>query len=576
MSVRRLALWSGLGVLVTLAAASLVLFAHDFRPFEPAEKLAQVVTGGIWIFTGLVAWQRRPGNRVGPLMMTLGFVDLAHQFYWDDALSFTIGELISFLTVPIAVHLFLAFPSGRVSGRFERSFVAFTYAAVATLALGSQLFWDPVGTDCPQCPQNLLLMSRDGGTGRVVELFGEVVLIAILVTGAALTIRHVRVATGPTRKALAPVLVAAAASAGLLGAVVVVAAAGGETEGSVILWLADLAFAAIPVAFLVGLLRIRLQRSAVADLVVTLGSAASPRQVRDAIASTLGDAELELAYWLPDEERYVDTDGKPVDVDECPGRAVTVLSREGHRVAALVHSPSLLDDPELVEAVGVAASLALENSRLHTELLAQLAEVRASRARIVEAGHAERRRLERDLHDGAQQRLLGIRLSLQLAQGQLNADRAAVTELLTEADAEVVGALEELRALARGLHPAILTEDGLGAALTSLARRAPIPVELKVGQERLPPAVEATAYFVTAEALANVAKHASAASVTVTVSRANGRVSVEVSDDGIGGADAAGGGLRGLRDRVEALDGSLTVDSPIGTGTRVMAAIPCG
>ena len=258
-----------------------------------------------------------------------------------------------------------------------------------------------------------------------------------------------------------------------------------------------------------------------------------------------------------------------------PGRAVTVLEHDGKRLAALVHDPALLDDPELVEAVGAAASLALENARLQAELRAQLAEVRASRARIVEAGDAERRRLERDLHDGAQQRLLGIRLALQLARGRLADGGAAVDELLAEADAEAVDALAELRALARGIHPAILTEEGLPAALAALARRAPVPVELTVAPERLPAPVEATAYFVTAEALANVAKHAHASRVTVDVTRANGRLAIEITDDGVGGADPDGAGLRGLRDRVEALDGRLRVDSPPGGGTRVTAAIPC-
>jgi signal transduction histidine kinase len=254
---------------------------------------------------------------------------------------------------------------------------------------------------------------------------------------------------------------------------------------------------------------------------------------------------------------------------------VTVLEHDGNPIAALVHDRSLLDDPELVQAVGAAASLALENARLQAELRAQLEEVRASRARIVSAGDAERRRLERDLHDGAQQRLLGVRLALQLARGRL-ADGGAVTdELLAEVDTEVVDALEELRVLARGIHRAILTEEGLAAALAALARRAPVPVELTVCPQRLPAPVEATAYFVAAEALANVAKHANACRVAIEVTRRNGTLGVQVADDGVGGADPGGAGLRGLRDRVEALDGRLEIESPSGGGTRVSAAIPC-
>jgi signal transduction histidine kinase len=240
-----------------------------------------------------------------------------------------------------------------------------------------------------------------------------------------------------------------------------------------------------------------------------------------------------------------------------------------------VHDPALLEQQALLRSAGAAARLALENERLQAELRAQLAEVRASRARIVHAGDDERRRVERDLHDGAQQRLLGIRLALQLARGRLADGGATVDELLAEADAEVVGALEELRALARGIHPAILTEEGLAPALAALARRAPVPVEVTVRRERLPAPIESTAYFVAAEGLANVAKHAHASRASIEVTSANGRIAVEVADDGVGGADAAGAGLRGLRDRVEALDGRLEVESPAGGGTRISAAIPC-
>jgi signal transduction histidine kinase len=561
------------GATVTAGAAVLVLLAHDFEPYGAAEKVVQVAIGGIWILAGLIAWQRRPGNRVGPLMTALGFGQLAPFFYWDAALPFTLAQLVYWLSLPVTLHLFLAFPSGHLSTRFERYFVASTYAAVVLGSVISQLFADP-STDCPDCPRNLLLVHSDSGVWSVVSIAGDVLLIAILLPAVVLTVRHVRNATGPTRHALAPVLVAAATAALLLGALIVVDALGGKTEETVLLWAGDVAFAAVPVAFLVGLLRTRLQRSAVADLVVELGSLPPPARVRVAIANALGDDSLELGFWLPGEHHYVDADGNRLDPQDRPESAVTVLEPAGQRLAILMHDPSLLEDPELVEAVGAAASLALENSRLQAELRAQLAEVRASRARIVQAADAERRRLERDLHDGAQQRLLGIRLALQLARGQAG-DERAVEGLLSEADAEVVGALEELRALARGIHPAILTEDGLAAALAGLARRAPIPVEFTVCRERMSASVEATAYFVAGEALANVVKHAHASRVTINVMRANGRLAIEVTDDGIGGADADGAGLRGLRDRVEALDGHLRVESPSAGGTRVTAAIPC-
>jgi signal transduction histidine kinase len=572
---RRIVVLAVTGALAVAVATVLVLTTHDFQPYSPAEKVAQVAADATWILAGLVAWQRRPGNRVGPLMTGLGFVDLAHQFYWNAALPFTVAQVVSFFSVPVAIHLFLAFPSGRLASRFDRAFVAATYTAIIAFSPISQLFWDPAGTDCPKCPHNLLLIDTGPRAWHIVTAAGDILLVGILLTALVRVVLRVRQATAPTRRALAPVLLAAALAVGMLGVVVLMDAAGLPTEESLALWLSDVFFAGIPLAFLAGLLRMRWHRSSVADLVVTLGSAAEPAQVRDAIARTLRDCSLELAFWLPEQRRFVDVTGGERLVQATANRAVSKVDHDGTTVAALIHDPSLLEDPGLIEAVGAAAGLALENSRLHAELRAQLAEVRASRARLVQAADAERRRLERDLHDGAQQRLLAIRLALQLARTRLAHGTDAVDELLREADAEVVGALEELRALARGIHPALLTDDGLAAALGALARRAPVPVELHACTERLPAAIEATAYFVAAEALANVVKHAQASRVRIEAARTEGTLTVDIIDNGVGGADELGAGLRGLRDRVEALDGRLIVESVQGRGTRVSAAIPC-
>jgi signal transduction histidine kinase len=243
----------------------------------------------------------------------------------------------------------------------------------------------------------------------------------------------------------------------------------------------------------------------------------------------------------------------------------------------ICHDASLDTEPELVAAVGAAASLALENERLNVELRARVEELRASRARIVEAADEERRRLERDLHDGAQQRLVSLALNLRLIDSKLDSDPQAARDLLGETANELGEATTELRELARGLHPAVLSDRGLGPALEALAGRAPLEVELgEPPAERLPAPVESASYFVVAEALTNVARYANASRAEVRVSRANGRVEVEVRDDGDGGADpAAGSGLRGLADRVSALDGRLEVVSPQGRGTVVRAVIPC-
>ena len=254
-------------------------------------------------------------------------------------------------------------------------------------------------------------------------------------------------------------------------------------------------------------------------------------------------------------------------------RAVTLV---GEKLAAIVHDPVFLDQPALIEAAGSAARFALENERLQAQLRAQLAELRDSRARVVRTADEERRRLERDLHDGAQQRLLGLGMALQLLRARVEGDTGSEA-LVSETEVELRQALSELRELARGIHPAVLTDQGLCAAVRTLADRAPLPVEIQDSAEALPPHVETAAYFVVAEALVNVAKYAHATKAWVTLSQlADGQLLIEVRDNGVGGADPAGGsGLRGLADRVGALDGSLALDSPLGGGTRIRAEIPC-
>ena len=331
--------------------------------------------------------------------------------------------------------------------------------------------------------------------------------------------------------------------------------------------------AAVPFAFLLGLLRSRLSRAgAVSALVERFGGTS----VRDALAEALGDPGLSLAYWLPDPGRYVDAEGRPFAL---PGdgeeRAATEIERGGAKLAAIVHDRALCEEPELVRTAGAAAALALENDRLDAELRARYAELQASRARLVAAGDAARRRIERDLHDGAQQRFVALALTLRLARSRVPDDSEAAA-LLDGGLSELSAGLGELRELARGIHPAVLTERGLEPALASLAARAPVPATINARPGRLPAAVETAAYFVVAEALTNVAKYADATAAEVTLRRDDGHVVIDVEDDGVGGADpAAGSGLRGIEDRVAALDGRLQIESPAGGGTRLHAVIPC-
>jgi signal transduction histidine kinase len=297
-----------------------------------------------------------------------------------------------------------------------------------------------------------------------------------------------------------------------------------------------------------------------------------------ALAKTLGDPALVVAYRLPGSLGYADSDGRAVLVPPVAhDRASAAIGRGGREVAALVYDASLDDDPELVEAVCAAAGIALENEHLHEESRARLTEIQASRERIVAAGDAERRRLERDLHDGAQQRLVAIALQLSLVKGRIQSDPATAEQLVVAAGDELALSLAELRELARGIHPAVLNH-GLAAALDSLAARSTVATTVSYeATDPLPEPVQLAAYFVASEALANVAKYAHATSVTMRVWRTGQVATIEIADDGVGGADGAdGSGLRGLADRVEALQGSLRVCSPAGAGTTVTAELPCG
>jgi signal transduction histidine kinase len=362
-----------------------------------------------------------------------------------------------------------------------------------------------------------------------------------------------------------------------LGVTLVLDVAGAGTVSGVAAALGLAGLAAVPWCFLLGLARTAVSRGGVVGrLVARLGDTLGPDDLRAALAEALGDPTLEIAYWIPASGRYVDGAGHELAGEPGEGRTTTPVELEGRRVGALVHDARLLDQPELVRAVADAAALALERERLEAELRAKVEELRASRARIVEAGYAAARRLERDLHDGAQQRLVSLALGLRMAEGRVASNPEEAQRLLSSAHAELDAAIAELRDFARGLHPGILADRGLDAALSALASRAPLPVEVEGSAEgRLSPGVESAAYFVVAEALTNVAKYAEAETATVSVARDNGALTVEVRDDGVGGADPANGsGLRGLSDRVSAMDGRLEVESPSDRGTVVRARIP--
>jgi signal transduction histidine kinase len=329
----------------------------------------------------------------------------------------------------------------------------------------------------------------------------------------------------------------------------------------------------LPVAFLVGLLRTRLERGSIADLVRDLDGVRTG-DLEAALARAVHDPTLRLAFPTPPGTGYVDPAGTPVELPTVnERRAVTRIDGSGRTIAILIHDPAV--DAGLVGSAAAASRLALENERLAAALRAQLDEVRASRTRIVEATDEERRRIERDLHDGAQQRLVALGFTLRRANRRADAD-PELAQLLDDANRELEDGLRELRALARGIHPAALADGGLAPAVRELADRFPIPVQVDVEDRRFATAIETTAYFIVAEALTNVLRHAEATSASVRGRFVGDTLDLEIADDGRGGADdgTGGTGVRGLADRAHAVGGTLSIDSPVGGGTTVRARLP--
>jgi len=562
---------------VAAAAGGLVALSHGAARQQTTALAAVTLVAALsFVGSGLVAWRRRPGVWTGPLMIAAGFCLFAGSLAeFDSAVPFTVGLVVAPLPAAVLAHLVLSFPDGRLHTTAERVVVVGAYFVTLPLQVVMLMFmgFENV-TGCP-CPTNLLFIRDDMTLHSAIMTTQRVLGLALALAAGVILIRRWQAASRPLRRALAPILLTGSLTLVLLAGTLL-AAQVSRPGWAAVSSAERVAFALVPLAYLVGLFRARLGRVAVSDLIVELARAPAPGRLRDSLARALRDPSLELVYWVPEFGVYVGIDGRQVEPSARDGQALTVVERHGQQIAALVHDSAVAEDPALLDAVSSAAGLALENERLLAELRAQLEQLRESRARIVEAGDTERRRLERNLHDGAQQRLVSLALALGLAESKVEQDPASATKLLREAREGLTLALSELRELARGIHPAVLTERGLSYALMALVERAPVEVRVQVNLDRRPPpAIEAAAYYVVAEALANVAKYAQATAAAVTVDIDDGQLRVEVSDDGVGGADASSGtGLRGLDDRVQALGGSLRVISSQGQGTRILAELP--
>ena len=565
--------------LIATTTFSVVAFYINGWP-EPPGPAIYVITPTLvllaYLTIGLIAWQRHPAERIGLLFTIVGYAwFLPALTRLHDPLPFTVGWLTGSLYQASLAHLALAWPYGRLRSRFDRAVVAANYAWNIGNNIVQMLFWNPRTDGCgPACPANLLLVHGSARLYSTAGTVASVVGVGLTAVIVALIAWHWWSARGYARRAMTSLVWVAVP----IGAYVTIVEIPSNLGLSTLITqgIGPLILIAAPAAYAIGIVRAHSARRAVGAALVSLEPGPPPGRLRDALAAALGDPALQLAFRVPGQNHYLDTYEQAVDPARLPaGRMLTALDPAGD--AVLIHHEELRHEPDLVKVTVTAAGLALEHARLQAEVEAQLEQVRASRARIVQAGDAARRRLERDLHDGAQQRLVTLSLALGMARSRAAGADPELVALIESAGKEAQEALIELRELARGIHPAVLTETGLAGGIQALVERSPVVTTITaVPAGRLPAAIEATAYFVVSEALANVAKHALAGSAQVTVRQLPGRLLVEVTDDGAGGARPEdGSGLRGLADRVASVGGVLLIDSRPVWGTRLEADIPC-
>jgi signal transduction histidine kinase len=568
---RLIGLWA-----LALAGIAVGLYSLKVARDDPGFAFAGSAPSGVallgagWalIGVGVVSRRRQPESGFGLLLAAAGLAWFLVE--WPNpgvgsALAFTAGLALYAACPPLAAHAALSYPEGRIRPVSARPALVFAYVgAIVVLGVLPALVFDPRAEGCSTCPRNLLLVDGDSGTADDLYRLGLVLgaawafLLGVLVAGRLVT------ATPAERRVTGPILGACSVYLGLVAATFAVNLDRGflsTDDLSRKLWLGQAAaLSALALAVVSGWLRALRTRSHVAQLVLELAQSPPPGGLRDMLADLLGDPALILAY--PREDgRYVDARGRRVVL---PLRlAVTPIVSDGRRLAVLAHRPALLDDPELPRQVAAAARLALENERLQAEAAARLEELRESRARIVAAGDAERKRLERDLHDGAQQRLVGLSLTLRLLRSQHTTPDAR----LDEAEAQLRQAIGELRELAHGIYPSVLADEGLAAALEALREESRVPIEIRsLPEARCAPLVESAGYSVVLETAS-----AAMGRLAVAASSADGRLVIETEARGLDGFD-----LVDLQDRVAAVGGEIGVERAANGVVTIRVDLPCG
>jgi signal transduction histidine kinase len=571
------------GVLVIVLVTGNLWLGLNFSTLPLPGVLSEVAVAACFATAGLMAWWLRPRSRTGPWLLVLGSVALINNPFEfrmptelpGHGLVVFVGGVATWLQYAIAGHVLLAYPSGRLTGRAERLLVtiAFILAVGGGALLLTTLTSDPA-TCLNWCYQSPVQLVANRGLYLHLRTAVQACWIVLVVIVMALLVRRIAHSTPRRRRVLGFALTMFALSTVFfLGMTLAVIAGGTRTPAAAFFQYSHqwIGVVALPGTFFVGLLHERLAFASVGTLVGKLQRVPTT-EVEDALRKTLRDPGLRVVFPAAG-NGFVDISGRSCDLPGAGTRTMTPL--DDPPTVVLIHDPALTDDRELFDAAAAAARLTLDNARLQATVRAQLIDVLASRQRIAAAADSERQRLERDLHDGAQQRFLGLGMALGVLRSRLEntPERAMVNEL----EHELRTAIRELREVAHGIRPAVLTDQGLVPALAGLARRAAIRVTLDTRiTGRLPPIIEATAYYVVSEALQNIVKHAAASNARVTAVHEAGKLTLEVIDNGTGGANTRSGtGLSGLADRVGAVGGVFEIKSPPGGGTTLRAELPC-
>jgi signal transduction histidine kinase len=545
---------------------------------------------GLPVGAGVYATRSPSTHRFGLALLAAGLLwSLTALGESSDSLLYSIGRVSGWLVFPVVIYLMLAYPDGRLAAGVDRRLLGAGTMIVALLFVGSAPFveaypqhspWASCTSDCP--PNAFFVLSREPAVmSDVVAPLGETLGILLFAAVAARQIARWRGARPVRRRALAPVMVMAIVSAASLAAYFIVRRAAPDAEAvKIVATIWSLTIPGIAAAFLLGLVRRRVMVGEVlSTLSVALSQPLDRRQLQTTLATALTDDAVDVL--VPDDDaNWRDTEGRPTEPARFAeaGRAVTAVGDKDGTVAALVHDPELARDPELLSAVRALVLATVRHDQVTSKLATSLHELDVSRQRIARAADLERSRIERDLHDGAQQRLIGLRIKLSLAEEIAARDPVAGARAVHELGGDVDQALEELRSLAHGVYPSLLSDRGILDALRSVAAESPLPVHFGArGVTRQPPEVETAVYFACLEAVQNAIKHARGATALWVTLRQDQALGFEVRDDGAGFTPLDGdgnGGLRNMRDRMEAVGGRLTVESAPGDGTRVRGVVP--